>query len=332
MHRGIAAALLLGAILLTAGCLGDAGGTDTDTYRFETATTAEVTLEGAAPGSPGANATVISNQTATGAVDRADREMQVNLTSERTTQGLQGPRAAPGQQSRQRILLANDTVYVGRYTRDGSLDWLRGVEAGVYDQAWQSQDVLSQVEAVLSAANTTRTGQETVRGTEATVHDVEIGAQRYRRVLGETNGSGIAGIGLGPKGSRVRDLAITVWTADDRPVKASIDVEIASNRPTRTGGQQTIVRDAEGTTWFSGFGDPVDVTVPDAARDAMTIAEQRRMRQRQLRNRTANRTVRPDGPSENETTMEEDTGTANDSTDDGTSTGGSTSDGNTTDG
>lgn len=301
MRRRIVLVGLLCGLALAAGCLGDGGDAsqekqaaldaidDTTTYRFQTDVSTRATAEGSGPAG---GATMTSERNVSGAVDRDARAMELEVTSTRSISGGQTPQQPT--ESRQRVLIADGTVYVGQLDRNGTLQWLRGERSGISETVWGSQEPLGQIRAVLAASPVTVAGEDTVGGSEATILELGINGTAYQRVVrDELNGSGLAGTSFGRTPAEVRDLSIRLWTADDgTPLRTDVAVEVAVTQQAPQGGAgapgggQTIVRRTNATTEFSAHGETIDVEVPSAALNATTIAEQQAARRRALQNRT----------------------------------------------
>lgn len=309
MRRRILLVGLLCSLALLAGCLGDSGEAseekqatldaldDVSTYQFQTDSSTTARAEGSGPA---AGATLSSEQQISGVVDREARTMALDVTSTRSISG--GPQSQPPSESRQRVLIADDTVYVGQYDQNDTLQWVRGERRGISDTVWNSQEPASQLRTVLAASSVSVAGEETVDGRDATVLDLDINATAYQQVVREQlNGSGLGGTSFGRAPTEVRDLDIQLVTAENgTPIRSDLTIEVAVTQQSQ-GGQagpsrsQTIVRQTNATTTYSAQGEAVDVTVPDAALNATTIAERQAERRQALQNRTDSGATAPSG-------------------------------------
>jgi hypothetical protein len=287
-------AVILGVTLLVmvTGCVGDtdpptSGAVDADasadalsnltSYQFETELVSDLRLEGAPSSMPGANATVSVERNVTGAVDRTARAVSVRAVSTTNFGGTEaGPGATAGPRAEQHLVVQGDTVYIGE-ARNGSVEWVRDDRNRLVRRVMTTQDQAAKLSAVLSAASLTDQGETTMRGITTRVATVDIDGPTYRGLVQrQMGGTGFGGLQLGRNGTSLRNMTMRVWIAEnDTPMGMEMTAQVRT-RQRSLRGTTTRVRDMTVTTWFSSLAAPVDVTVPDAALEAPTIAELRR--------------------------------------------------------
>lgn len=305
MRRSTYVGLVLVLVLVTSGCLGgdgggEAGGEAVDagfvadafaeisTYGYEVNVTTESSLEGAQSGAPGASATVTSRQQIDASLDRESRTMTARTSISRSIEGAGRGQAPTGGERQQRLLLDDGTVYIGQVAANGSTRWTRGSDARLVDSVWQSQDIAPKYATLLERFDVVETGSETVDGTATTIYQVQTNGSEYRDfVVGTLNGTGVSGVSLQGGQATVENLTIRLWVEDDgTPHRASVEMVALTPRRSRQGGTQTVARQIQATNRFTDIGDSVEVTVPEQATSAPTVAERREASRQAQQNRS----------------------------------------------
>lgn len=319
--------LLLGLVLIVSGCLGGGGDApaveketiagaieNVSTYSFQTNLSSDAELADAPEGAPGAGTSVTRTRNVTGAVDLETETLSLEAVSTTEFSGM-GPQAPPSQpqEARQRVFISEGTIYVGDSAGNDSAAngtagevptrWVRETDQRAIDRYWETQEPMRALRTVLEAAEVGDTRTGSVDGRSATGVDLAINASQYRRTVVRDlggNGLGSVSIGGGPRSrTEVRNVSITVWTEDDgTPLRTDTSGTFAVTQISPR-GNQTIVRRFDATTRYTGYGEPVTVSIPDEALNAPTVTELR-----QNTTRTANRTTAPsdDATDEGETT------------------------------
>lgn len=125
------------------------------------------------------------------------------------------------------------------------------------DQTWGSGSSLEQQREMLESADPTLVGNATVDGEAVYVLRMEPSAEQARTLMQ----SGGQSLGM----ADIEDVTIEQYVDKDthRVRKTTIQMTVSQ-------GDQTV--SVEGTVTFSGFGDPVDVTVPDEATGGSSAA------------------------------------------------------------
>lgn len=239
--RSALPALLLAAVLVTAGCASVLGPSrppsdprateavdraaaatdDLDSYRF--------TLDGDVRASEG-DESVRVDVAGDGVVDVVDRRMRVTTESDGET----------------RETYVMETT---AYTECPRLGWSR--ENISSSTRWLNHTPVGQQLALLQRTDVYWRGTDTVGGTEAVVVEAYPTAEELRSVAA-AHGGDVADL----EDARVQNVTVTVWfdRETDRPLRAERYVRV------KRGGATA---EATVTFGFHGYGEPVNVTRPD---------------------------------------------------------------------
>jgi hypothetical protein len=184
-----------------------------------------------------------------GRVDRADRRLVVNETQS------SGARTYAVS-----TYVVDGTVYSNSafYRQDYDSAWISRTPENFSDY-WSGVDVLDRQRAVLSAANVSVLGAETIDGTETTVVNATLTPAEYGRLLNATP------VGVGAGDVTVETASFRFWIVPDsgRLLRSSATLNLTVETAGRTAAltQRTTVD-------YGGYDDPVEVSLPEGAADA----------------------------------------------------------------
>lgn len=221
---------------------------ETEAYRV--AATQEVVVRG-----PRTRRSTVTDRSR---IDRANRELRRNRTVV-----ARGQRVNYTQYVVDRTFYARSDVYVRQY----SSKWIKSDLRGNFSTIWEQQDTLGQLRTVLSNASSVEvTAVETVGGRETYRTRVNISESAFESVLFDV-------LGLDPgqaQGVNVTNVEYVYWLDREtaRPVKTVAQVNFTA---TVTG--QTVRQSVATTARYSY--EPVSVSLPDAAEDAVNLSSRR---------------------------------------------------------
>jgi len=137
-----------------------------------------------------------------------------------------------------------ETMYV-----EAAGQWQRQDLAG--SGLWGENSTLGRQRALLAAGEVSAVGSETVDGVETTVYEVEADPGAFESLLSQSPGSAQASL-------TAQNASYRLFVADDTglPRRAELSTTVTAR------GQSTR---ANVTIAFSDYGEPVSVTVPEAA-------------------------------------------------------------------
>jgi hypothetical protein len=167
--------------------------------------------------------------TQVGVYDRADERARLNMSVYGT------PSTA---------YVDGETMYV-----EAAGQWQRQDLAG--SGLWGENSTLGRQRALLAAGEASAVGSETVDGVETTVYEVDADPGAFESLLSQSPGSAQASL-------TVQNASYRLFVADDTglPRRAELSTTVTAR------GQSTL---ANVTIAFSEYGEPVSVTVPEAA-------------------------------------------------------------------
>ncbi|MFC5970721.1 hypothetical protein ACFPYI_05180 [Halomarina salina] len=272
--------VFLAVLVVLSGCngIGLPGASDGPPTGDSNVTT---TGEGATPRTPGGNVTAASVKadalaaidevtTYSVRVDQHTRYVERNQTSTANVTGefnrterdlaLNQSRVVSG------IAVSTETYIDGRngtfYQYSPALEqefgssWVRASVAGDAE-VWDQYDTLSRQRDLLAASNVSLEGVQTVNGTDAYV------------LTGSPNASRFQDLGIGSGSSlEVSNITATFYVSVEDATLVGSTVELAGTQQAR-GRSLPFQRTAD--IRFSGYGDPVTVTIPDEADDAVSV-------------------------------------------------------------
>jgi len=116
---------------------------------------------------------------------------------------------------------------------------------------WGENGTLARQQTLLEIGEVSEVGNETVSGVETTVYAVDADPQAYESLLGQQATAGTSEVA-------VQNASYRLYVADDtdRPRKAELSTTVTAQ------GQSSR---ANVTILFSDYGEPVHVTIPEAA-------------------------------------------------------------------
>jgi len=259
-HLAILAAILLVA---TAGCLGLGGSDDGSEPDPEP----EVTAGEVANATAEELATVESfraNTTATqrlvGNVEqRSSLSAAIRVDREREAAVLEQTVQAQGQTRESDVYLVDGTIYERSevYAQQFGSEWVRNDNPEAFRAQWRSNDFVGEIRAYIDHGTAELNGTETVDGTETYVLELDgeeaaLESEYY----------------ADPGNVSYRTLEMTVWVdpETDRPVQVAGTIE---TEVTVQGQTVESTQEYEYTLEYT----TVDVTLPDAASDAISADE-----------------------------------------------------------
>lgn len=232
MQRRTLAALSVAALLVTAGCAGlvDDGGASDAEQRAQDATDAMQdvdTYRMTMEMNISANGQTIS-MSQDGVFDHEAQRAHLDMT----VFGAEGV-----------VYMDGDTMYVksnGRWqTRDLS-----------EDDPWESGNGIIQQRNILESGDVSIEGTETVDGVETTVLSVDPEEDELKELLAQQQSQSFEGV-------TIDDASYRLYVGDDDlPRKMEMTMEMTVDGQSAT---------AEMTAYFSEFGEPVDITIPEEA-------------------------------------------------------------------
>lgn len=255
--------LLLGAVVVSAGCVGDGGdsvspeevrdgfvgnGSDVPSYAYESETTFEF--------SPVSGTDTRINTTKTeGVLDYENRELRAEIVSSGGTPGdIKTIRETTS-------YIVNGTGY--DRTVPGSGGWIEYDDPSEINRTWGARDELGFYAGVLRNASVSTANEESIDGTEAGVLNVKLNDDErvdfLRGNLGDDPGF------LGDM--RMDEFETTVWISEDgnRLVRAETEATaVAPDVP--VGNQRMDIRVEMSFVDEFSYDEPVNVELPDEAR------------------------------------------------------------------
>lgn len=213
------------------------------------------------------NATFHRTQTANGVTrnvtvesqsvfDRSARELR---TRETTT--------GAGQSVSSTTYLVNGTLYQRspQFVQAYSSQWVR-VPVENVSERWRMLDTVTRQRWALSNASVSVLGGRTVDSTEAYVLEVDVDEAAYNRLLENRLAQPGANVSVNVSEARFR---YTVAADSGRLIESTGTVQ-----STLTGQGQSVALEERFTLRFHGYGDPVSVTLPEAADTAVDIGNE----------------------------------------------------------
>ncbi|WP_232702343.1 DUF6612 family protein [Halobacterium wangiae] len=234
MQRRPLATLCVAALLVTAGCAGltgdDGGASDAEQLRDD----ATAAMED---------------------VDTYRMEMVMNITANGRTVSMSQDGVFDHEARKARLDMSvygteavaymdGDTMYVkangGWQTQDLS-----------EQRPWESGNGITQQRNVLESGDVSVEGTETVDGVETTVLAVDPDEGELKELLAQQQSQGFEGI-------TIEDATYRLYVADDTDLPRKMEMTMNMSAD----GQSA---EAEMTAYFSAYGEPVNVTVPEQA-------------------------------------------------------------------
>lgn len=145
------------------------------------------------------------------------------------------------------------------YSTQFGKDWIRATPPDP-QRAWDRRDTLSRQRAVLSAANVTLAGTQTVAGTETYVLDATLSGEAYDALVGSAVGNLTGNVS-------VRTASFRFWIANDTdlPVRSTATLDLLLTDPTPNATVETTV------TFRYEYGGEVAVALPKGASNAKNV-------------------------------------------------------------
>lgn len=213
-----------------------------DNYRVE-ATINQTVISGDVTQNVSTTATVRINGTA--------RELFVNRTQ-----------TAYGQTVSQQNYLKNQTMYVHnqRFAAQYGSEWVKVDLSENFTRVWKGQDVLHVRQEVLNASSVSLVEETTLDGTPVYVVRMYPSFEDLETIEG-----------FGINATNVNEMYGTLWVSkdDSRLLRSTMFV---NQTVTNQGQEMTIVLEA--TRDYSAFGEPVEITLPDEAENAVNLSNQ----------------------------------------------------------
>lgn len=186
----------------------------------------------------------------TGVFDRSARDLRFD----RTTGGPDGAIS-------ETIYLVDRALYrhSPSYVEQFGSEWITADLSDGFATRWRSVDTMTRQRATLANATVEVVGTETIDGTEAYVLVADVDEDAQNRYLAGLTGS---------DRSTIERVNVTYWISTETmlPVQSVSVVEST----TAGQGQQVAVTEYA-LVGFSGYGEPVDVSLPEAAGTAVPI-------------------------------------------------------------
>lgn len=232
MQKRTLATLSVAALLVTAGCAGlvDDGGASDAEQRAQDASDAMAdvdTYRMTMAMNISANGQTIS-MSQDGVFDHEAQRARLDMT----VFGAEGVAYMDG-----------DTMYVKSNSRWQTQDLSE-------DDPWKSGNGITQQQNILESGDVSIEGTETVDGAETTVLSVDPDEDELKELLAQQQSQSFEDV-------TIEDASYRLYVGDDDlPRKVEMTMEMTVN------GQSA---DAEMTAYFSEFGEPVDITIPEEA-------------------------------------------------------------------
>lgn len=233
MRRNALLSVCVAALLVTAGCTGlsgDDGGTDTSQLQSD----------------------VVD---AMADVDTYRMEMRMNVSTSGRSLSLTQRGAFDHEAERARV---NATV-MGRQTTtyiDGATAYVNA--AGIWQSRnlsdrdpWNESTGIEQQRALLQSGDVTVVGSATVEGVATTVLRVDPEPSDVKSVVAQQQGGGLDGVGI-------ESATYRMYVANDTHRLRQVEMDLSMSISGQTA-------EANATITFSEYGEPVNVSVPDAA-------------------------------------------------------------------
>lgn len=190
------------------------------------------------------------NATVDGRFDRVDRRAYINQTQ-----------SVLGQSIVVETYVVDGTVYQrsDQYVQRFDSEWIR--TSGDNDsRTWARYDTLSRQRALLNASNVSVAGTERVGGTEAYVLEADPDPDRLDEL----------GLNTSRGNFQVRNVSATFYVAADSGRLVRSTTRLTGETTTRG---QTVQVDQQVDLRFTGYGDAVEVQLPDGAEDAVRVGD-----------------------------------------------------------
>lgn len=188
------------------------------------------------------------NATVEGRFDRTDRRAYINQTQ-----------SVLGRSVVVETYVVDGTVYQhsDQYVQRFDSEWIR-TEAGNDSRTWDRYDTLSRQRALLNVSNVSVAGTERVDGTETYVLEAEPDPDRLDEL----------GLNASRGNFEVRNVSATFYVATDSGRLVRSTTRLVGETTAR---DQTIQVDQQVDLRFTGYGDPVEVQLPEGADDAVAV-------------------------------------------------------------
>ena len=182
--------------------------------------------------------------TSTGRFDRVDREANVTQRQE-----------AGGVTTTVRTYVVNDTLYQRRpaFAQRYDSNWV-ATDLADADRSWDAFDTLSRQRDLLNISEVTLDGTTTVDGEEVYVLRAEPDVDAYENLS-------VSITGLNPN---VSSLSATFYVDTETSLLVASTTELDA---TQTVNGRTVDVEQRADLRFEGYGEPVDVTLPEEARE-----------------------------------------------------------------
>jgi hypothetical protein len=190
------------------------------------------------------------NATVDGRFDRANRTTYINQTQ-----------AVLGRSVIVETYVVDGTVYQrsDQYVQRFDSEWIRVPAGENGSETWERYDTLTRQRALLNASNVTLAGTERVNGTEAYVLKADPDPNRLAEL----------GVNASREGEvQVRNVSATFYVAAESGRLLRSTTRLTGESTARG---QTVGIDQRVALRFGGYGDPVDVRLPDGAEDAVEV-------------------------------------------------------------
>jgi len=171
-------------------------------------------------------------------------------------------RSAMGQTVRQELYIVDRTLYVHseQFARQYGSEWIEQSIDERFDERWQAYDTVAAHRQLLNVSTVSVVDEASVDGTSASVLRFEPDLQALEDVRTQSYNT-----------SNVNELRGKVWIAKDdgRLLKSFIHVNATA---TVRGTEYTSIQEL--TRRFSGYDEPVEVTLPEDAETAVEVGNQ----------------------------------------------------------
>ncbi|MFB6146737.1 MAG: hypothetical protein ABEJ08_03525 [Halobacteriaceae archaeon] len=267
-RRRLALVVAMGALLVLAGCGGGNGaptdGSDAPNVNDSAvASEAVASIESVDSYRVDGNVTMVISANAMtqertsqvrGAFDRANRELRLNQTI-----------TARGRSITVATYLVGETIYQHnpQYVQRFGASWIKRGVGDNFTRRWRLLDTMTRQRAILQNASVEVTAETTVDGTAAYVLEADVDQADFQNLTGA--------LGAAAGDATVRDARFTYYLAKD---SGRLLRSVGHVNTTATVRGRTIQQNVTFRLRFSGYGESIDITLPDAASTAVNISEE----------------------------------------------------------
>ncbi|QNT76917.1 DUF6612 family protein [Dehalogenimonas etheniformans] len=204
------------------------------------------------------------DMTGTMAVDKPGKKLFTVITG--SSSGF-GETVAMNEQ----MYLINDTMYIKGEVQDSGMDpntWYKQVlPATDLSAMWTSQDIGSQIQILLDSAALQIVGTESIGGVQCYKLKINPNMDKFMSYLG-ASGSDLADMGIANAAQAFKQLDVTIWVSTASYLPAKMDMALGLNVDSQ-GQTMTITMVLSQT--FNKVNQPVNITLPTAAQNAVTL-------------------------------------------------------------